>query len=215
VLANKLPLFIGVVVVLAFLLLTMVFRSLLIPLVAAILNLLSIGAALGALNAVFNLGYLKGLIGLSTTGPISAFIPVLMFSVLFGLSMDYEVYLVGRIEEEWHRLRRNPDSDPVVANNQAVEIGQAKAGRVVAAAATIMVLVFGSFLLNSQTVIKEFGFGLAFSVLVDALVIRSILVPAVMHLLGPLNWAMPSWMDRALPNLSLEAGEDEKPAVQV
>jgi RND superfamily putative drug exporter len=138
-----------------------------------------------------------------------------MFSVLFGLSMDYEVYLVSRIEEEWHRLRRSPDSDPVVDNNQAIELGQAKAGRVIAAAASIMILVFGSFIISNQTVIKEFGFGLAFSVLVDALVIRSIFVPAFMHLLGPLNWAMPTWLDRVLPNLSLEAGEEEAPAVKV
>jgi RND superfamily putative drug exporter len=208
VLTSKLPVFIAVVVVLAFILLTAVFRSLLIPLTAAILNLLSIGAALGALNAVFNWGWFKGVIGLSSTGPISAFIPVLMFSVLFGLSMDYEVYLVGRIEEEWHRLRREGTGTAVEDNNRAVEVGQAKAGRVIVAAASIMILVFGSFIISNQAVIKEFGFGLAFSVLADAFIIRSIFVPAIMHVIGPRNWAMPAWLDRVLPNLSLEAGEE-------
>ena len=212
VLTSKLPLFIAVVVVLAFILLVAVFRSLVIPLVAAILNLLSIGAALGALNAVFNLGWLKGVFGVSTTGPISAFLPVLMFSVLFGLSMDYEVYLVSRIQEEWHRLRREDGDDPVADNNHAVEIGQAKSGRVIAAAASIMILVFGSFIISNQAVLKEFGFGLAFSVLVDALIIRSIFVPAIMHVIGPNNWFMPAWLDRVLPNLSVEAGEPEPEA---
>jgi RND superfamily putative drug exporter len=210
VLTDKLPVFIAVVVILAFILLTAVFRSLVIPLVAAILNLLSIGAALGALNAVFNLGWLKGVFGVSTTAPISAFLPVLTFSVLFGLSMDYEVYLVSRIQEEWHRLRRENGGDPVVANNQAIEIGQAKSGRVIAAAASIMVLVFGSFIISDQAVLKEFGFGLAFSVLIDALIIRSIFVPAIMHVIGPNNWYMPAWLDRILPNLSVDAKEQEK-----
>ncbi len=212
VLTAKLPVFIAVVVVLAFILLTAVFRSLVIPLVAAILNLLSIGAALGALNAVFNLGWLKGVFGVSTTGPISAFLPVLMFSVLFGLSMDYEVYLVSRIQEEWQRLRREGSGTPTSDNNRAIEIGQAKSGRVIAAAASIMILVFGSFIISNQAVIKEFGFGLAFSVLVDALIIRSIFVPAIMHVIGPNNWFMPAWLDRILPNLSVEAGEPEPEA---
>jgi RND superfamily putative drug exporter len=209
VLTDKLPVFIAVVVVLAFILLTAVFRSLVIPLVAAILNLLSIGAALGALNAVFNLGWLKGLFGVSTTGPISSFLPVLTFSVLFGLSMDYEVYLVSRMQEEWHRLRREGTGDPVQDNHQAIEIGQGKSGRVIAAAASIMILVFGSFILSDQLVLKEFGFGLAFSVLVDALIIRSIFVPAIMHVIGPANWYIPAWLDRILPNLSVDAEEHE------
>ena len=214
VLTKKLPIFIALVVVLAFILLTAVFRSLVIPLVAAILNLLSIGAALGALNAVFNLGWLDGLFGVTATGPISAFLPVLMFSVLFGLSMDYEVYLVSRIQEEWHRIRRDEPSTAKADNSLAIEIGQAKSGRVIAAAASIMILVFGSFLISNQVILKEFGFGLAFSVLVDAFIIRSIFVPAIMHLLGPINWAMPRWLDRVVPNLSIEA-EDDEGAVKV
>ena len=207
VLTDKLPVFIAVVVILAFLLLMTVFRSLLIPLTASVMNLLSVGAALGALNAVFNWGWGSSILHLSGTGPIDAFIPVLLFSVLFGLSMDYEVYLVGRIQEEWHHLHHNGNDIQLAAlsgraarrNHQAVTIGQAKSGEIIVAAASIMILVFGSFLLGGQRVLQEFGFGLGFAVLVDALVIRSILVPALMHLIGPANWALPGWLDRILP----------------
>jgi RND superfamily putative drug exporter len=202
VLTDKLPLFIIVVVVLAFLLLMTVFRSLLIPLVASAMNLLSVGAAFGALNAVFNWGWGSSLFGLSGTGPIDAFIPVLMFSVLFGLSMDYEVYLVSRIQEEWLTSPAHRHD-----NHRAVTVGQAKSGRIIAAAAGIMIVVFGSFLLGNYRVLQEFGFGLGFSVLVDALLIRSLLVPALMHLIGPANWALPRWLDRMLPNLAIEADD--------
>jgi RND superfamily putative drug exporter len=212
VLSTKLPLFIGVVVLLSFLLLTAVFRSLLIPLVASVMNLLSIAAALGALNAVFNLGWGASLLGLTAKGPIDAFIPVLMFSVLFGLSTDYEVYLVSRIQEEWQRLNptrsHHHDPDRTTAarhNHQAITTGQAKSAEIIAGAALIMVLVFGSFLLSGDRVLQEFGFGLAFAVLVDALIIRSLLVPAIMHRIGPANWAMPTWLDRIVPNLSIES----------
>ena len=143
-----------------------------------------------------------------------------MFSVLFGLSMDYEVYLVSRIQEEWHRLHKTGMSGTLGLDNQAAEhnheavvIGQAKSGRIVAGAATIMMLVFGSFLLDNNQTFKEFGFGLGFSVLVDAFVIRSMLVPAIMHLVGPANWAMPAWLERVLPNLSIE-NENELPATE-
>jgi RND superfamily putative drug exporter len=215
VLTSKLPLFIAVVVLLAFLLLMTVFRSLLIPLTASVMNLLSVGAALGALNAVFNWGWGSSVLRLSGTGPIDAFIPVLLFSVLFGLSMDYEVYLVSRIQEEWHHLHHTQASDLAALgsraarrNHQAVTNGQAKSGEIIAAAASIMILVFGSFLLGGQRVLQEFGFGLAFAVLVDALVIRSLLVPALMHLTGPANWALPGWLDRILPRLAVEAREE-------
>jgi RND superfamily putative drug exporter len=200
VLSEKLPIFIAVVVLLAFGLLMAVFRSVLIPLVASIMNLLSIGAGLGALNAVFNWGWGSSLLGLTGTSPIDAFIPVLMFSVLFGLSTDYEIYLVSRIQEEW---RNGGD------NSAAIVIGQAKSGRIIAGAAMIMVLVFGSFLLSDERLLQEFGFGLAFAVFVDAIVIRSLLVPAIMHLIGPANWHFPGWLDRVVPNLSIEAGEGE------
>jgi putative drug exporter of the RND superfamily len=218
VLTDKLPLFIAVVVILSAILLMAVFRSLLIPVVASVMNLLSIGAALGALNAVFNWGWGSSILGLNGTGPIDAFIPVLMFSVLFGLSTDYEVYLVSRIQEEW-RARHHvgvaanarparPAARATADNHQAVVIGQAKSERIIAAAAIIMVLVFGSFLLNGERVLQEFGFGLGFSVFVDALVIRSLLVPALMHLVGPRNWDLPRWLDRILPNLSIEADDE-------
>jgi RND superfamily putative drug exporter len=213
VLSEQLPRFIAVVVLLAFLLLMAVFRSLLIPVVASIMNLLSIGAALGALNAVFNWGWCGSILGLTGTSPIDAFIPVLMFSVLFGLSTDYEIYLVSRIQEEWRSQSRDRDASglstgAVRRNHKAIVIGQAKSGRIIAGAATIMVLVFGSFLLSGDRILQEFGFGLGFSVLIDALIIRSALVPAIMHLVGPSNWAMPAWLDRIVPNLSIHDGDE-------
>ena len=215
VLANKLPLFILVVVFLAFVLLMAVFRSVLIPVVASIMSVLSVGAALGALNAVFNWGWGASTLGLSTTSPIDAFIPVLMFSVLFGLSTDYEVYLISRMQEEWNGLRRTHDrnvaeiaSRSTRNNHQAVVTGQANSGQIIVAAAVIMVLVFGSFLLSGQRILEEFGFGLGFAVLVDALVIRSLLIPATMHLIGPRNWTLPTWLDPILPDLSIEAPDE-------
>jgi RND superfamily putative drug exporter len=167
------------------------------------MNLLSVGAALGAMNAVFSWGWGGSLLHLSGTGPVDAFLPVLIFSVLFGLSMDYEVYLIGRIQEEWYR---GAGAAAGQRNHLAVTIGQAKSGPVIAAAAGIMILVFGSFMFGARE-LAEFGFGLGFSVLVDALLIRSLLVPALMHLVGPANWALPRWLDRILPRLAIEAPE--------
>jgi len=206
VLTDKLPIFIVIVVLLSFLLLMTVFRSLLIPLVAAVMNLLSVGAALGAMVAVFSWGWGDSLLGLSGTGPIDAFLPVLVFSVLFGLSMDYEVYLVSRMQEEWHH-GAGTGATPAARSRLAVLAGQAKSGRIIAAAAGIMILVFGSFLVGGGRQLAEFGFGLAFSVLVDALLIRGLLVPALMHLIGPANWAIPRQLDRILPRLAVEAAE--------
>jgi RND superfamily putative drug exporter len=203
VLTDKLPLFIAIVVILALILLMAVFRSLLIPLVASVMNLLSVGAALGAMNAVFSWGWGSSVLHLSGTGPVDAFLPVLIFSVLFGLSMDYEVYLVGRIQEEWHR---GAGLAAVRRNQLAITTGQAKSGPVIAAAASIMILVFGSFMFGARE-LAEFGFGLGFSVLVDALLIRGLLVPALMHLIGPANWALPRWLDRILPRLNVESAE--------
>jgi RND superfamily putative drug exporter len=204
VLTSKLPIFIAVVVLLAFGLLMAVFRSLLIPLVASVMNLLSVAAALGGMVAVFSWGWGDSLLRLTGTGPIDAFLPVLVFSVLFGLSMDYEVYLVSRMQEEWHHSAGS-SAAPAARNHLAVLSGQAKSGRIIAAAAGIMILVFGSFLFGGGRELAEFGFGLAFSVLVDALVIRGLLVPALMHLIGPANWALPRWLDRILPRLAIEA----------
>jgi RND superfamily putative drug exporter len=215
VLGGELPLFIAIVVLLAFVLLAAVFRSLLIPLVASLLNLLSVAAALGAINAVFNWGWGASLLRLNGTGPLYAFLPVIMFSVLFGLSMDYEVFTVSRMHEEWRQLHRpgTANSAPVPGqeaqrNHLAVTRGQAASNRIILAAAGIMILVFGSFLLGGHRLLQEFGFGLAFSVLVDALLIRSLLLPAVMHLIGPANWSLPGRLDRALPRFDIESAED-------
>jgi putative drug exporter of the RND superfamily len=204
VLGSKLPLFVAVVVILAFILLAAVFRSLLIPLVASALNLVSVVAALGAITAVFTKGWGAPLLGLSGTGPVDAFLPVVMFSVLFGLSMDYEVYTVSRMQEEWRRLRPRPES-AAWRNHAAVTAGQAHSTRIVTAAAGIMILVFGSFLPGGHHLLQEFGFGLGFSVLVDALLIRSMLLPAVMHLIGPANWYLPTRFARGLPRFDMEA----------
>ena len=195
VLSRKLPLFFAVVVVLSFLLLMAVFRSLLIPLIAAAMNLLSAAAAFGVVTAIFQNGVGASLVGLDKTGPIEAFVPVIMFAILFGLSMDYEVFLVSRIYEEWQRRRDN---------REAVAHGLAATGRTITAAATIMVLVFGAFVLGGERVIKEFGIGLASAVLLDALIVRSVLVPGLMLLLGPKNWALPGWLDRRLPHFNVE-----------
>jgi len=194
VLTSKLPLFIGLVVVLSFLLLAMVFRSLVIPLTAAVMNLLSIGAAFGVLVAVFQWGWLGTVFGINRAGPVESFLPVMLFAILFGLSMDYEVFLVSRIHEEWIK---SGDS------REAVRKGLASTGKTITAAALIMILVFGSFMLGGQRVIKEFGLGLSAGILIDALVIRMTIVPALMFLLGRSNWWFPDWLDRSLPRLSV------------
>ncbi|HEX4838770.1 MAG TPA: MMPL family transporter [Solirubrobacteraceae bacterium] len=194
VLAKKLPVFIGVVVLLSALLLMIVFRSLVIPLQAAAMNLLSIGASLGVIVVVFQWGWLDGLMGVSG-GPIESFIPVMLFAIVFGLSMDYEVFLVSRIHEQW---ARRGDS------RRAVGEGLALTGRVVTAAAAIMICVFLSFMLGENRVIKEFGLSLASAVFLDAVVVRCLLLPAVLDILGNATWAIPSWLQRALPRLNIE-----------
>jgi len=195
VLSSKLPLFIGAVVLLSFLLLTAVFRSLLIPAVAALMNLLTAGAAFGLITVVFQWGWATSLLGVDKTGPIEAFVPVLMFAIVFGLSMDYQVFLVTRIYEEWHR-RGN--------NREAVTHGLAATGRTITAAAAIMVLVFAAFILGGERVIELFGLGLATAVFLDALVVRSVLVPGLMLLGGKANWWLPPALDRLLPHLNVE-----------
>jgi RND superfamily putative drug exporter len=198
-LASRLPIFIGAVLVLSFLLLMAVFRSLLVPLKAVIMNLLSIGAAYGVVVAVFEWGWLKGVFGVEQTGPIAPFIPMIMFAILFGLSMDYEVFLLSRIREEYDRTGDNA---------LAVADGLASTARVITAAALIMVTVFGSFVLADATTLKLFGLGLATAILVDATVVRMVLVPATMELLGDRNWWFPRWLDRLVPRLHVEAGPD-------
>jgi putative drug exporter of the RND superfamily len=193
-LGEKLPLFIGVVVLLSALLLMIVFRSLVIPLQAAVMNLLSIGASLGVIVAIFQWGWFGSLIGVQQ-GPIESFIPVMLFAIVFGLSMDYEVFLVSRIHERWAHTREN---------SRAVAEGLALTGRVVTAAAAIMVCVFLSFMLGEDRVIKEFGLSLASAVFLDALVVRCLLLPAVLHLIGKRTWAIPSWLERVLPRVNIE-----------
>jgi RND superfamily putative drug exporter len=196
VLSGKLPLFIGVVVVVSALLLLVIFRSIVIPIQAALMNLLSIGGALGATTAVFQWGWLAGLLGIAK-GPVEPWVPVLMFAVVFGLSMDYEVFLISRVREEWVR-----HADP----SRAVADGIAFTGRVISAAAAIMICVFLSFLLGDERSVKEFGFGLAAAVFLDALVVRCVLLPAVLQLLGGLTWRLPGSLDLRLPKINIEGG---------
>jgi RND superfamily putative drug exporter len=201
VISSKLPVFVGIVVALSFLLLMVVFRSLLIPATAAVMNLLSAGAAFGVITAVFQKGWFDSLVGVSRTGPISPLVPILMFAVLFGLSMDYEVFLVSRIQEEWLKTRDNA---------RAIDLGQAITGRTITALATIMVVVFASFTLSTDRTIKMIGLGMAAAIFVDGLIVRTVLVPAIMHTLGRRNWYLASWLDRRLPHLEIEEGSAER-----
>ncbi|MFJ4561470.1 MMPL family transporter [Streptomyces massasporeus] len=200
VLMGKLPVFVLVIAALGFLLLTVAFRSLLIPAVGALLNILSIGVAFGAIVVVFQYGFGAGLLGLGAAGPIESFVPILVVGIMFGLSMDYQVFLVSRMREEW---AHTGDSA------RAVRVGQAETGKVIAVAATIMVCVFGSFVLGGMRVISEFGVSLAVAVALDALLIRMVVVPALMHLCGRANWWLPRRLDRALPRVSVEGPAEE------
>jgi len=199
-LGERLPLFIGVVLALSFLLLMTVFRSVLVPLKAVVMNLISIGAAYGLVVMVFQWGWAKDLVGIGKGGPIEPFIPMMMFAIVFGLSMDYEVFLLSRVKEEYDR------GSP---NDRAVADGLASTARVITAAAAIMVVVFGSFLLENDRVIKIFGVGLASAVLLDATIVRMLLVPATMELLGDRNWWLPGWLGRLLPNIDVEGQGDD------
>jgi putative drug exporter of the RND superfamily len=194
VLASKLPLFIGIVVLLSALLLLVIFRSLVIPVQAAMMNLLSIGGSLGATVAVFQWGWLGSVLGVQQ-GPIEPWIPVLIFAVVFGLSMDYEVFLISRVREQW--VRRG-DASTAAADAVALT------GRVITAAAAIMICVFLSFILGNQRAIEEFGFGLAAAVFLDALVVRCVLLPSVLELLGPITWRMPHRLGARLPHINIE-----------
>ena len=198
--SEKLPLFIGVVVLLSALLLMTVFRSILVPLKAIVMNLLSIGAAFGIIVAVFQWGWGASLIGVDNTGPIISFFPIFLFAIVFGLSMDYEVFLMSRIHEEWEHTHDE---------TEAVTRGLALTGRVITAAAVIMVTVFGSFMLGDERVIKLFGLGLASAVLLDAVVIRTVLVPSIMQLFGKAAWWFPDWLGRILPRLHVEPGDGD------
>jgi RND superfamily putative drug exporter len=195
-LGSRLFLVIGAVLILSFLLLMTVFRSVVLPLKAVVMNLLSVGAAYGVMVAVFQWGWAGRVVGIGETGPIDPWIPVTMFTILFGLSMDYEVFLLSRIREEWLRTGEN---------STAVADGLAVTGRVITAAAAIMFCVFGSFVINDPLhILKVFGLGLAVAVLLDVTLVRMVLVPSIMELLGPANWWMPRFLDRSIPTIGVE-----------
>jgi putative drug exporter of the RND superfamily len=195
VITDKLILFIGVIVILGLLLLLLAFRSLLVSALAAVMNLLGAAAAFGVVVSIFQFGWGLHVLNLGQAGPVESFLPVLLVPVLFGLSMDYQVFLVSRMREEW---------DTSHDNSLAVRTGQATTGRVITAAATIMILVFSAFILTGQQVIGEFGIGLAAAVLLDAFIVRTLLVPSLMHLFGPADWWLPRWLDTMLLHLAIE-----------
>ncbi|NNE73894.1 MAG: MMPL family transporter, partial [Acidimicrobiales bacterium] len=201
-LAGRLVIFFGAVLVLSFLLLMMVFRSVLVPLKAVIMNLLSISAAYGIVVAMFQWGWGLSVVGLDKGAPIEPFIPMMLFAIVFGLSMDYEVFLLSRIKEEYDRT-----GDAV----ESVADGLAATARVISAAAAIMVVVFGSFLFEPNRIVKMFGFGLATAVFLDATFVRMLLVPATMELLGERNWWLPKWLDRLLPDINVEGPAHHEP----
>ena len=199
VVTGKLPWFILAIVGLSFLLLVVAFRSLLIPATAAVMNLLAAAASFGVLVAFFQWGWGSNALGMGAAGPVEAFLPPVTLAILFGLSMDYQVFLVSRINEEWVYGR---DS------RRAVRVGQTQTARVITAAATIMICVFLAFSLTGQRDIAEFGIGLAAAVALDAFILRTVLVPAAMHLFGDANWWLPGWKDRLLPHLAIEPPKD-------
>ncbi|MFJ1822894.1 MULTISPECIES: MMPL family transporter [unclassified Streptomyces] len=198
IIIGKLPLFVGVVIGLGCLLLLLAFRSIGIPLKAAVMNVAAVASSFGVVVAIFQWGWGSELLGLGSAGPVEPFLPVIMVSVLFGLSMDYQVFLVGRMYEEW---RETGD------NRRAVRVGLAETGRVINSAAVIMISVFLAFVLSGDRVIAMFGIALAVAVLLDAFVLRTLLVPALMHLLGGANWWLPRRLDRLLPRISIEPPE--------
>jgi RND superfamily putative drug exporter len=197
-LASRLPLFIGAVLAFSFILLLCVFRSVLVPVKAVVMNLLSIAAAYGVVVAIFQWGWLGGPLGIKGTGPIEPFVPMMLFAIVFGLSMDYEVFLLSRIREEYDRTGDNA---------LAVADGLAATARVITAAAAIMIMVFASFVLGDERVIKLFGLGLASAIFIDATLVRVVLVPATMELLGDRNWWFPRWLEW-IPQLHVEADPD-------
>ena len=194
---SRLPLFVTAIVAMSFVLLMVVFRSVLVPLKAAAMNLLSIAAAYGVIVAVFQWGWGNELVGLETTMPINPFAPLMMFAILFGLSMDYEVFLLSRVREDYVATGDSKGS---------VVRGLSSTARVITSAALIMISVFGAFVLGDDPMGKMFGVGMALAVLLDATLVRMVLVPATMSLFGRANWWLPGWLDRILPHLELEGG---------
>jgi RND superfamily putative drug exporter len=200
---SRMPIFFAIVIGLSILLLAAVFRSVVVPIKAALMNLLSIGATYGVVVAIFQWGWAKDVFGIARTGPVDSFLPMMLFAILFGLSMDYEVFLLSRIREDYLHTRKA---------GEAVAHGLSVTARVIAAAAAIMVCVFLSFVLGDDRVIKEFGIGLATAVFVDATIVRLVLVPSTMELLGDWNWWFPRWLDRVVPRLNVEGTIAPTPA---
>ena len=203
VLSAKMAYFFIAVIGLSFLLLLIAFRSVVIPLTAAAMNLLAAGASFGAVVAIFQWGWLSETLGIGGGGPIEAFVPVMFFAILFGLSMDYQVFLVSRMHEEWVHTGDN---------RRSITVGQGETGGIITAAALIMIAVFGGFVLGDARVIKLFGIGLASAVFLDAFVVRTILVPSLMHVIGKANWYFPSWLERFTPQVSIEAKDGDRDA---
>jgi putative drug exporter of the RND superfamily len=199
VLSAKMPLFFLAIIGLSFLLLMLAFRSLLIPATAAVMNLFAAGASFGIVVAIFQWGWFSEALGIGTGGPIDAFLPVLFFAILFGLSMDYQVFLVSRMHEEWVHTADNP---------RAIRVGQAETGGIITAAALIMIAVFGGFLLGDARAIKLIGIGLGGAIFLDAFILRTVLVPSLMHLFARANWYFPKWLDRITPQVSVEPADD-------
>jgi len=201
--AARLPVFIAVVLAVSFVVLMAVFRSVLVPVKAVVMNLLSIGAAYGVITAVFQWGWGASLLGIGRAGPVEVWVPMMLFAIVFGLSMDYEVFLLSRIREDYDRTGDNAT---------AVSHGLAATARVISAAAAIMVVVFGGFVLSGERSLQVFGLGLATAVFVDATLVRLVLVPATMELLGDRNWWLPRWLDRLLPRVHVEGTPAPEPA---
>ena len=203
IVTSRLPVIIAVVIAVAFLLIMTAFRSLTLAVKAAVLNLFSIGAAYGVVVAVFQFGWGRSLLGISENVPVEAYVPMIMFAIVFGLSMDYEVFLLSRVKETWDRTRDH---------HEAVAAGLASTGRVISCAALIMIAVFISFVTSTNVVIKQLSVGLAASILIDATVVRLLLVPAVMYLLGTASWWLPKWLGRLLPRIDVEGAPEPPPA---
>jgi RND superfamily putative drug exporter len=201
-LIAKLPMFVAIIVGLGCLLMMLAFRSVLIPLIGVAMNLLTMGVAFGSIVAVFQWGWGSEALGAGGAGPVEAFVPVIVIAILFGLSMDYQVFLISRMHEEWSHSEDN---------TRAVRIGHAETGQVICAAAVIMASVFASFIFGGQRMIAEFGVALALAILLDVLLLRMILVPALMHRIGRANWWLPGWLDRVIPRLNVEAADTVAP----
>jgi RND superfamily putative drug exporter len=198
-LLGRLPLYLGIIAVLGFLLLAVAFRSLLVPLVGALSNVTSILVGLGAITAVFQLGWGSEQLGVGTGAPVTYIVPVMIVGIVFGLSMDYQVFLVSRIHEEWAATRDN---------RRSVRVGVTETGRVIATAALIMLGVFASFAFGGERIVSAIGIGLALAVLIDAFVVRLTLIPALMNLLGKANWYYPRWAEKITPHLAVEGAPD-------